>query len=1169
MNFTYLKGNCPICAGARRDCRQSFSTGLFHCRDTEARPTGFTLIGEDAIGFRMWADSTVANAASEECTEQRRQEREARRREVDNAKRKKLERLLPVEQRDREIRRLFQQLGLSRDHQDDLHRRGLSDTEINRWGFRSFSQDYLHLSATVSPKLAGIQRNGRYLTCRAGMAIPCYDTDGRITGWQLAPDDKSGGKYTWPNSASEKNPDGPSSKLPNGEMPIQVARVPGARAVGMIEGILKPLVAASLSGFSFVGASGGLFLSSRQQVAAALAALTQEIGTRTVAFYPDKKGFHNPQTHRRDCGTIRWVRSLGYDVKVAYWGQWDGTVMLDFDDLLAAGRGGEIQLLPAFAYLAPDFAGADTAGSSEPDAAEYAAYEQWLAQEEAIAEVQAAEETFEILQACFLQAAAHERKIMHRLGFRESAATAKMPVPVREYTPGARIAAWQQLQKAGYKYVLDLSACGTGKSHTVGIVQPEDFGAHRVIYISPEHRNPTTATLAEWSDLEARHNGLFYDAAGKLRRRQDDSYPLDVLANCGRTKTLAALRDKAITDADLASTICTKCPHFEACGFGAVYGYRHDRFTTLEQSRFRAHPASLPHPAAEWYSENTLFWDESASFPVSCQISVTLADIKDTWLTLLRTENMASSVASGIVETLYNLATGKEKTGRWGLDIHQLRERLSYTAIDYKKEACLLAQLFAPDLSVLDFEKQFDVSLADLPAGKRKRLAERDEEVAKKIEEQVYKQWLLPFLAILSDSGEGYASWQAGKLTLTLPDRQSADIARAAKLNVILDATGTVEEWAAKLGISTTDIAVCRQAESARDQAQSARADVKWHQIGGIGRLGMGRTDGQNARAKKAIAEIKRRHPDAEIGYFDFKKFGTEDWHNWFVHSRGINDLKDTNVLILVGAPQPNIASLAAEFTAIYGREPEPGEAKIEMPVQLINHPDGMTVTVIGSTDEDFQQFCHERVCHEVWQAAERLRASRRLGEELHIYFLSEYPLPWPVKWVEAAEFCPEAASQGDMTRKSILNWIASATDIAIKSAAVAVGCTKAYLSKLASEWGGWANFTRILRLLINGCGRLTKSIKAEIEKVNQTHPEVESLINDWLPLLLTDAPAEVIEQVTVMFTVYGREVWPAIVAQMPNSVRVGILSHILASLPPLWAEWLALSARVTDGSPC
>jgi hypothetical protein len=64
MSFIYLKRNCPICAGARTDCRQS-ATGLIHCRDTEASPTGFTLVGVDAIGFSMWADKTIS-AASEE-----------------------------------------------------------------------------------------------------------------------------------------------------------------------------------------------------------------------------------------------------------------------------------------------------------------------------------------------------------------------------------------------------------------------------------------------------------------------------------------------------------------------------------------------------------------------------------------------------------------------------------------------------------------------------------------------------------------------------------------------------------------------------------------------------------------------------------------------------------------------------------------------------------------------------------------------------------------------------------------------------------------------------------------------------------------------------------------------------------------------------------------------
>ncbi|MCU0518788.1 MAG: hypothetical protein MUC60_18365 [Oscillatoria sp. Prado101] len=59
------------------------------------------------------------------------------------------------------------------------------------------------------------------------------------------------------------------------------------------------------------------------------------------------------------------------------------------------------------------------------------------------------------------------------------------------------------------------------------------------------------------------------------------------------------------------------------------------------------------------------------------------------------------------------------------------------------------------------------------------------------------------------------------------------------------------------------------------------------------------------------------------------------------------------------------------------------------------------------------------------------------------------------VEWTEAAEFCPEAASAGDMMRKSILSWITSATDRAIQSAATAAGCSLPVQTRLRLGWMG------------------------------------------------------------------------------------------------------------------
>ena len=115
-----------------------------------------------------------------------------------------------------------------------------------------------------------------------------------------------------------------------------------------------------------------------------------------------------------------------------------------------------------------------------------------------------------------------------------------------------------------YRYILDQSPPGTGKSYDSGLIRPEDFGVTQAIYLSDQHRNPTVETLGrenDWSDLEARHGGLVRVSSNSSTRLQR-SVPGDVpavTANCSRNGVLNALRDKNISGADSANLICGTC----------------------------------------------------------------------------------------------------------------------------------------------------------------------------------------------------------------------------------------------------------------------------------------------------------------------------------------------------------------------------------------------------------------------------------------------------------------------------------------------------------------------------------------------------------------------------------------------------------------------------------
>jgi hypothetical protein len=53
-----------------------------------------------------------------------------------------------------------------------------------------------------------------------------------------------------------------------------------------------------------------------------------------------------------------------------------------------------------------------------------------------------------------------------------------------------------------YKYILDRSAPGLGKSHSAGIALPAAFNSEKLWYISNDHRNPTTSVIqSNYADL--------------------------------------------------------------------------------------------------------------------------------------------------------------------------------------------------------------------------------------------------------------------------------------------------------------------------------------------------------------------------------------------------------------------------------------------------------------------------------------------------------------------------------------------------------------------------------------------------------------------------------------------------------------------------------------------
>lgn len=292
MSFDYLKNDCPICNGDRKDCRQSQSTGLFHCR-SQNDPIGYEQLGVDSNGFNMYklSESSRIDHGGE---------------------------ALSLAARDTQYRSLPSTL--KSEHRQKLMDRGLTITQIDWLVEAGWLKTWTPgIATTLDRKLAGIDpKFGKTLGC-SGIAIAALSGN-QISGYQIANDDRSKAKYLW---LSSKTQGGNGPHLPSGDVPLAVWICPDAQPSEMIicEGFLKSLITAlrlwaqGQTEYMVVGAAGGNFGAS----SCLLRDLIRQHQITSVLLAPDAGGVANTQV----MAAYDRARSIctGVDFNVLWWGQ--------------------------------------------------------------------------------------------------------------------------------------------------------------------------------------------------------------------------------------------------------------------------------------------------------------------------------------------------------------------------------------------------------------------------------------------------------------------------------------------------------------------------------------------------------------------------------------------------------------------------------------------------------------------------------------------------------------------------------------------------------------------------------------------------------------------------------------------------------------------------------
>ena len=867
--FQPLKKGCPICNGARKDCRQSLLTGLIHCRDDEANPRDYIHRGKDTNGFNMWAYKPDAESWTDD---KRREYREQREREKQLERERHARSLSPIE-RDREIRKILNQLTLSDSDRILLKsRRYLTDDRIAN--FRTVEQ-WQKLTPAVSPGLSGVNWDGGKLNNPVkGVLVPIPDHNGLFVGLRLYnPNSKQNdtGKYLWLSSRAR----GVEPKLQNGELPIAIywpSQLKHHDQIGLCEGLeIKPAIAADRLGIPFIGASGGNFAGSKESLLNAIESIKERLGNpdATVTLYPDAGSLANENI-------INQYRKLSdiLPISVAYWGHGFDKKIGDID---------ERDNIESIEFLS----------SSQ-----------------------------------FFELAKKDLSFwekVKRLAFKDRKKTRKpapSPLPNKReakiYDRSERLSLW-----ASGKYILDTSPTGSGKSHDAGMATPEMMGTKQVIYVTNDPRNVSTPTLKDWPILEGRHAGLSRNPLGEVRTRKrkdslDRYQEKDLRANCARPHTHAALANQNIPHGIESSTICQGCQFLELCRSGkGDYDYLNKRAIALQSKRLIAHPASLPNPKSQDpengydYSHTGLMLEESElSANTTKKVTVQEKDVTASIATLAEKSDLFLSLKPLLI-AIKKLIVEKQPN-LYGFDGKTLREKL-LGLIPNDIDLNRLKEALQPDLSFLDPFSENGQDIDEMPASVRKAFSESDRNLSKKAENEALKQWIPELINSLQ--GKGYLSLNHGVLSVSfLDERLQAIVSEAAKV-IFLSATESIENLESRTGLKIDLIST----------GGDIPENINFIQVIDLGRMGINRGEGQKRRSKVILDHYRETDPNntAVIRFQSHCKDEDDQTSlKHFVNSQGTNLIAGVTRLIIDGLPCPNLESLRHDYAVSTGLNP-------------------------------------------------------------------------------------------------------------------------------------------------------------------------------------------------------------------------------------------------------
>lgn len=1203
--FTPLKRNCPVCNGARKDCRQSARTNFIHCRDDLANPPDYTFLGTDVWGFAIWGKIAELEAAAaeerEEWRRQREQQRKLRRQEEALAR----SQLLNEAERDIQIRDIFSQLSLNRTHRADLLRRNLTESQIDRGMFRSVER-WQKLERTVSHRLAGVNITGRGLTNPStGYLCPIWNENQKIIGWQLRldnPDD--GGKYRWPTSASKKRPNGPTAHLQNGELPLTYCQPEEIASldIGLAEGILKPWIASQKRKQIILGASGGNFASSPETFKRYLDAASKQLGgTKNCILYADGGATANANVIRQYKATILLAKQFGYQVRIGWWGQ----TSKDDPDIDELPIQTQIETIDLDRFL--KLTSVQERSRLQPGEI---SQEEWLTRKafhtflDLYKEVvgrflpqQKAEPEVEQSKAIVPYKGVTTLVLDNPDHLPPYDRWLEMNKPKIQFAGSQdRLAIYIAARAKGYPALVDRSNVGMGKSWQSGELQRRHFGLEerdnkgqdvggRIVYIAADYKNPTTLTVEKnFVELTHRHNGESLDPArltpmGKpYRIRTPQGKQPDLPSNCPETDTflVANIEKDAMIFGGEDSPICSRCPLLNSCEFLET------RKTQLKAKyNLRAHIDSL----GSFTEKDIAILDEPGTLLQPTKSNeISLKDIESLGFRLQQKDPQAYNLIGAFLSMVWQKLSQLAHIPNWGYNMVETlgilageadertieiwkRYRRREEAFEHPVVAALRTKL---EQTYPNCDPWETPGIAELEAQITKAISHNWDEILsgcqtpeskqQAIRDKAILNWLSPLLKAITGENKfiNIRINQNKRLELTRPSRRHQRTLQSFGFAIMLDATASISDLSRKTGFKHI-------LEIEQKMADNACSNLKLRVIKGLGSNPKGTTaDTTWKRYYAALQALIENQPELTkkqrtiITFKDdverFKELEAQVGY-WHRDSRGNNRFTEVRQMIIHGLPKPNLADKAAEWQALTGD----------------------VVDSLAQGKTRYGAWYWSEVLAELIQCCGRPRAHLRPNEQIEISVMAGDALTdrdisilrqkFPgcaIEIIDAYDLAPAAASKGEQKARGLLEiacqMVRETGDASRQEIAKILVIHPSRVSQLAKEATG-----KTFRELVDALVLLYKAIKEKLTLKELGLDEGElNLAEVIFPLFAID-----LENPD-----YAKEAADILASSMLKPTDLHWLRRVLAATPP-WALCKMLGGLMkvaltylTDSSP-